>query len=67
MFLLMTLSIGVAVGAETHGNPQLNRAGVTQTVSATQPGGNMEGKEVRFGPPRPARGPARRRARRTAR
>ena len=50
MFLLMTLSIGVAVGAESHGNTQLNRAGVTQTVSATQPGGNMEGKEVRFGP-----------------
>jgi K+-transporting ATPase ATPase A chain len=50
MFLLMTLSIGVAVGFETHGNPKLNQAGVTQTVTATQPGGNMEGKEVRFGP-----------------
>ena len=50
MFLLMTLSIGIAVGAESHGNPKLNQAGVTQTVSAKQPGGNMEGKEVRFGP-----------------
>jgi K+-transporting ATPase ATPase A chain len=50
MFLLMTLSIGIAVGFESHGNTQLNRAGVTQTVSATQPGGNMEGKDVRFGP-----------------
>ena len=50
MFLLMTLSIGVAVGFESHGNPKLNQAGVTQTVSAKQPGGNMEGKDVRFGP-----------------
>ena len=50
MFLLMTLSIGVAVGAESHGNPKLNQAGVTQQVTGSQPGGNMEGKEVRFGP-----------------
>jgi K+-transporting ATPase ATPase A chain len=33
--------------AESRGNPQLH--GVDQQVSATQPGGNMEGKEVRFG------------------
>ena len=50
MFTLMTISIGVAVGFESHGNPQLNKAGVTQAVTASQPGGNMEGKEVRFGP-----------------
>ncbi len=50
MFLLLAIGTGVAVGFESHGNPQLNRAGVTQTVTATQPGGNMEGKEVRFGP-----------------
>ena len=50
MFTLMIISIGVAVGFESHGNPQLNRAAVTQQVTATQPGGNMEGKEVRFGP-----------------
>jgi K+-transporting ATPase ATPase A chain len=49
MFALMIVSIGIAVGFETHGNPQLNRAGVTQTVSATQPGGNFEGKDVRIG------------------
>jgi K+-transporting ATPase ATPase A chain len=30
--------------------PQLDQAGVTQQVTATQSGGNMEGKEVRFGP-----------------
>jgi potassium-transporting ATPase potassium-binding subunit len=33
--------------AESAGNPQL--AGIDQTASSTQPGGNMEGKEVRFG------------------
>jgi potassium-transporting ATPase potassium-binding subunit len=33
--------------AEARGNPELH--GVDQHVSATQPGGNMEGKEVRFG------------------
>ena len=32
--------------AESRGNPLLH--GVDQQVSATQPGGNMEGKEVRF-------------------
>src|SRR5262249_58017815 len=31
----------------SHGNPLL--AGVDQTTSGLQPGGNMEGKEVRFG------------------
>ena len=50
MFMLLTISIGVAVGAETAGNSQLNKAGVTQQVTSTQPGGNLEGKEVRFGP-----------------
>jgi K+-transporting ATPase ATPase A chain len=50
MFMLMIISIGVAVGFESAGNPQLNRAAVTQHVTSTQPGGNMEGKEVRFGP-----------------
>ena len=36
-----------AYRAEARGNPELH--GVDQHVSATQPGGNMEGKEVRFG------------------
>ncbi len=34
---------------ETHGNPQLTAAGASQTATATNPGGNLEGKEVRFG------------------
>jgi potassium-transporting ATPase potassium-binding subunit len=35
--------------AEGAGNPALNSAGVDQSISATQSGGNMEGKEVRIG------------------
>lgn len=34
---------------EQAGNPLFKAAGVDQTASALQPGGNMEGKEVRFG------------------
>ena len=35
---------------ESGGNPKLDTGGVTQAVTATSPGGNMEGKEVRYGP-----------------
>ena len=35
--------------AEQQGTPYLQQAGVVTTASATQPGGNMEGKEARFG------------------
>src|SRR5262249_13142208 len=34
---------------EQAGTPMLAEAGATQTPDATQPGGNMEGKEVRCG------------------
>lgn len=34
---------------EATGNPALDRRGVDQAVVGTQPGGNMEGKESRFG------------------
>jgi len=34
---------------ETHGNPRLTAVGAAQTATSTNPGGNMEGKEVRFG------------------
>jgi potassium-transporting ATPase potassium-binding subunit len=40
----------VAMGLESDGNPRLDDPGVDQVASASQPGGNMEGKEVRFGP-----------------
>lgn len=39
----------VSMQAEVHGNHQLP-ASVSQTVTASSPGGNMEGKETRFGP-----------------
>lgn len=35
--------------AESAGNPRLTALGVDQQASEMQPGGNMEGKEVRFG------------------
>jgi K+-transporting ATPase ATPase A chain len=47
------LWVGTTVAApliESGGNPRLDTGGVTQTVSTDSPGGNMEGKEVRFGP-----------------
>ncbi len=34
---------------EQNGNPNLTTAGADQSISTTQSGGNMEGKEVRFG------------------
>lgn len=34
---------------EQRGNPALNPQGIDQVASAAQPGGNMEGKEARFG------------------
>ena len=39
----------IAVTAEQGGSPYLPQVGINQTASATNPGGNMEGKEVRFG------------------
>jgi K+-transporting ATPase ATPase A chain len=47
MAILFFVGVTVAYWAEAHGNPLL--AGVDQQVSASQPGGNMEGKDVRFG------------------
>jgi K+-transporting ATPase ATPase A chain len=35
---------------EVNGNPRLDAAGADQTVTADSPGGNLEGKELRFGP-----------------
>jgi len=50
MFVLWIAVAGIAIGFETAGNPKLNDVGVTQQVTSQQPGGNFEGKEVRFGP-----------------
>jgi potassium-transporting ATPase potassium-binding subunit len=47
MAFLFLAGVTVAYWAEARGNPLL--AGVEQAATAAQPGGNMEGKEVRFG------------------
>jgi K+-transporting ATPase ATPase A chain len=49
MLILLWVPLGVSYAAEQAGNPSLTALGVDQTTSATNPGGNMEGKEVRFG------------------
>ncbi len=49
MALLFVMGAAVATWSEQRGNPMLTRAGADQSASATQSGGNMEGKEVRFG------------------
>lgn len=49
---MLVLFVGFAVAAmhfEQQGNPKLAALGVDQQVSTTQAGGNMEGKETRFG------------------
>jgi K+-transporting ATPase ATPase A chain len=51
MSVLFFAGVGVAMWAEQTGNPVLADLGVGQQATALQPGGNMEGKEVRFGIP----------------
>ena len=49
MAILMIPLLGLAVHSEQQGNPLLTQLGVDQSATALQPGGNMEGKEARFG------------------
>jgi potassium-transporting ATPase potassium-binding subunit len=49
MSVLFLAGALVAYGAEQSGNPLLARLGVEAGATPSQPGGNMEGKEVRFG------------------
>lgn len=46
---LFLLALAVILPAEQYGNPLLTEAGADQGLTADQGGGNMEGKEVRFG------------------
>ena len=48
LLIFVPLAIG-AVAAEQAGNPALHGLGVDQQASTLQSGGNMEGKETRFG------------------
>ena len=47
--LLFLVGVFVCYGAEQGGNPTWKGLGIESRASATQPGGNMEGKEARFG------------------
>ena len=49
MMVLFVPLLVVCVAAEQAGNPILSQLGVDQAASALQAGGNMEGKEVRYG------------------
>jgi K+-transporting ATPase ATPase A chain len=49
MTVVFVALLAVAVWSEQSGNPRLTPLGVDQTASALQAGGNMEGKEARFG------------------
>ena len=57
MGVIFVVLLGVCYWAEQAGNPRLNAVGATgspavlvdQAASSLQPGGNMEGKEARFG------------------
>ncbi len=49
MLVIFVPLLTLTVGSEQAGNPLLSQLGVDQTASALQSGGNMEGKETRFG------------------
>jgi potassium-transporting ATPase potassium-binding subunit len=49
MMVMFVVAVLVITPAEQAGNPLLTPLGVDQVASATQSGGNMEGKEVRYG------------------
>jgi K+-transporting ATPase ATPase A chain len=49
MSLIFVAFLGFTIWAEEGGNPVLTKMGVSQVATDVQLGGNMEGKEVRFG------------------
>ena len=50
MAFILVIGVAVAVPAEKIGNPAFTQLGINQASNGSSPGGNMEGKEVRFGP-----------------
>ncbi len=50
MGILFLAGVTTAYWSESHGNPAMAAFNVDAAPSALQAGGNMEGKEVRFGP-----------------
>lgn len=49
MTIIFVALLGAAVSSEQSGNPMFTTLGIDQTQSDINPGGNMEGKEVRLG------------------
>ncbi|MDE3159118.1 MAG: potassium-transporting ATPase subunit KdpA [Acidobacteriota bacterium] len=49
MSILFLAGVFVTYPAEQGGNPNLSKLGIESAPTASQPGGNLEGKEVRFG------------------
>ena len=49
MTVMFVIAVAVITPAEQAGNPRLAAMGVDQVASTLQSGGNMEGKETRFG------------------
>ncbi|MDD1666108.1 MAG: potassium-transporting ATPase subunit KdpA [Methanomicrobiales archaeon] len=49
MTILFLPFVGIAIWSEAGGNPAFDSLGIDQNRTHAQPGGNMEGKEVRFG------------------
>jgi K+-transporting ATPase ATPase A chain len=49
MTIVFAALLPITYMAEQSGNPVFTKLGADQVASATNPGGNMEGKEVRFG------------------
>jgi len=49
MTVLFLMGVAIIYGFEQAGNPILAKLGADQSATALQSGGNMEGKEVRFG------------------
>jgi K+-transporting ATPase ATPase A chain len=49
MSILLLIGVVTVYWSESHGNPAFTAFNVDSTPSALQAGGNMEGKEVRFG------------------
>lgn len=54
MTIILVAALAVAYQVESSGNPQFPALGIDQHSTAINPGGNMEGKEVRFGIPNSA-------------
>ena len=50
MGVLFLAGVAIAYNSEAHGNPAFAAFHIDSTASPIQAGGNMEGKEVRFGP-----------------